>query len=81
MAQGFVIKNNLSESTPGAADSNAINNLAGTGTSNDFLLFDGNTKFISRLYRYEFNVINASNTALLPRLIINIQLLLLLKEE
>ncbi len=62
MAQGFVIKNNLSESTPGAADSNAINNLAGTGTSNDFLLFDGNTKFISRLYRYEFNVINASNT-------------------
>ena len=62
MAQGFVIQNNLLESTPAGPDANAIDNLGGTGVSNDFLLFDGNKKFVSRLYRYEFDVINASDT-------------------
>jgi len=61
MAQGFVIQNNLVESSPASADASAINNLAGEKTTNDFLLFDGNSKFISRLYRYEFNVINATD--------------------
>lgn len=64
MAQGFVISENLIESTPESSDSSAINNLAGDNTANTFKLFDGNTKFISRLYRYEFNVINPTSTGI-----------------
>jgi hypothetical protein len=49
MAQGFVKSINLIESNTGGSDRAILDNLGGPNISNDILLFDGNTKFISKL--------------------------------
>lgn len=49
MAQGFVRNLNFQESDTGALDRGILDNLGGLDITNDLLLFDGNTKFISKL--------------------------------
>jgi hypothetical protein len=49
MAQGFVKSINLVESSTGGSDRAILDNLGGPNISNDILLFDGNTKFVSKL--------------------------------
>jgi hypothetical protein len=56
MAQGFVKSNNLAESSNGALDRAILNNLGGPNIANDILLFDGNTKFVSKLLGTEYTV-------------------------
>ena len=49
MATGFVTTQNLAESNTGSLDRGILDNLGGPAISNDILLFDGNTRFVSRL--------------------------------
>jgi len=49
MATGFVTTENLGESNRGDLDRGILDNLGGPGITDDILLFDGNSKFISRL--------------------------------
>jgi uncharacterized protein YaiE (UPF0345 family) len=49
MAQGFVKNLNLVESSSRPSDAGILNNLGGLGIADDIGLFDGNTKFKSRL--------------------------------
>ena len=49
MAQGFVRDLNLIESDTGTLDRGILDNLGGPNITTDLLLFDGNTKFISKI--------------------------------
>lgn len=49
MAQGFVRNLNLVESNTQSSDRNILDNLGGQSITSDILLFDGNTKYKSRL--------------------------------
>ena len=49
MAQGFVKNLNLVESASASSDRSILDNLGGSNITQDILLFDGNTKFSSRL--------------------------------
>jgi len=56
MAQGFVKSANFIESDNGSRDANVLNNLGGPNIASDILLFDGNTKFTSRLIPTDYTV-------------------------
>lgn len=58
MAQGFVKSNNLVESNTGGLDRAILDNLGGPNISNDILLFDGNSQFISKLIATDYTVVN-----------------------
>jgi phage baseplate assembly protein gpV len=58
MAQGFVKSINLIESSTGGSDRAILDNLGGPNISNDVLLFDGNTKFTSKLIATDYTVSN-----------------------
>ena len=49
MATGFGRTENLGESNTGKLDRGILDNLGGPGITDDILLFDGNSKFVSRL--------------------------------
>lgn len=54
MAQGFDRKLNLSESTSQISDRTILDNLGGENITSDILLFDGNSKFTSKLINSEY---------------------------
>ena len=58
MAQGFVRTLNFQESDTGALDRGILDNLGGLNITNDLLLFDGNSKFISKLVAADYSVAN-----------------------
>ena len=53
MARGFVIQNNFFESDTGASDRGILDNLGGSGITNDILLFDGNLRATSTIKAVE----------------------------
>jgi len=58
MAQGFVRTLNFQESDTGALDRGILDNLGGLNITNDLLLFDGNSKFVSKLVAADYSVAN-----------------------
>ena len=58
MAQGFVRTLNFQESDTGALDRGILDNLGGINITDDLLLFDGNSKSISKLVAADYTVTN-----------------------
>jgi hypothetical protein len=58
MAQGFVKSVNLIESNTGGSDRAILDNLGGPNITSDLLLFDGNTKFTSKLIATDYTVVD-----------------------
>jgi len=61
MATGFVTTQNLSESNTGSLDRSILDNLGGPGITDDILLFDGNSRFVSRLVLNQDAIVLASD--------------------
>jgi hypothetical protein len=58
MAQGFVRTLNFQESDTGALDRGILDNLGGLNITDDLKLFDGNSKFTSKLDAADYTVAN-----------------------
>ena len=61
MATGFVTTQNLAESNTGSLDRSILDNLGGPGITDDILLFDGNSRFVSRLVLNQDAIVLASD--------------------
>ena len=59
MAQGFVRTLNFQESDTGSLDRGILDNLGGINITDDLLLFDGNSKSISKLVAADYTVTNS----------------------
>ena len=58
MALGFVRTLNFQESNTAVLDKGILDNLGGINVNADILLFDGNTKFVSKLVASDYTVSN-----------------------